>query len=87
MKGYTAQVTPALYLKLYEVFGLTTTTCWPFYFEKKPQLILERLAIYLYKIYKTGDLCAKMSPNMKPIAIVNYNKRVRDLFRKMLGKN
>ena len=87
MKGYSAQVTPALYLKLYEVFGFATVTCWPFHFEKKPQLILERLAGYLYKKYRSADLCAKMSPKMKPIQIVNYNKQVRAIFRKMLEKN
>jgi hypothetical protein len=87
MKGYSAQVTPALYLKLYEVFGFATVTCWPFHFEKKPRLIMERLVTYLYNKYRSSDLSRKMSPKMKPIQIVNYNKQVRAIFRKMLEKN
>lgn len=84
MKGYKAHVTPNLYLKLYEIFGFSKVTCWPFHFEKKPQVILECLSTYLYKKYKLNDLCSKMSPNMKPIQIINYNKQMRKIFQNIL---
>ena len=87
MNGYTAQVSPALYLKIYEIFFISITGCWPFYYDRAPLRIINKLSKYLYKNYGDGYLSKKMSPNMKMPQFVNYNKEVREVFQKLLEKN
>lgn len=86
-QGSSASVTSAVYLKLSEVFTFSTASCWPFYFDKSPATILDKVAGYLYKKYRSDTLCAKMSPNMKPIQFTNYNGQVTKVFKAMVGKN
>ena len=91
MKGSSAKVTPAMYFKLYEIFGLNTgaslVSCWPFCANTTILNTLNKLSGHLYKTYRFDDLCSKMAPDMKPIQLVDYNTIVKNVFRGIFRKN
>ena len=85
-KGSTMMITPPMYLKLYSVFGYTLITWLPFRLNDRPLNVLKTLSGYLYRKYRMWPLCTKMSPNMKPIQLVDYNRIMRLEFKKTIGK-
>jgi len=88
MKGSSAKVTPALYFKVNEVFGLATSifSCWPFCRNTTILNTMNKLSGHLYTKYRFSDLCSKMSPAMKPIRLVDYNTTVKNAYREMFTK-
>ena len=89
MKGSSAKVTPAIYLKLNEIFdiGNARISCWPFCRNTTILKTLTKLSGHLYMKYRFSDLCSKMSPGMKPIHLVDYNTSVKNVFRGVFGKS
>jgi len=83
-KGSAAPVKPSIYLKLYEVFQIPVYSCWPYFLNDTVLNLTQTLARSLYTTYKNGSICLKMSPNMKPIYLVDYNSKIKKEFAIML---
>jgi hypothetical protein len=84
-KGSDAEVPYDLYYKLKKMFNMNT-----FYLnftQRQPKTVLyvlNKIANHLYSKYKNMSICQKMSPNMKPVIFTNYNKIVKEEFKKLL---
>jgi hypothetical protein len=83
-KGSSASIPPSMYLKFYEAFQIPIYSCWPYFLNDTVLNLTQTLARTLYNTYKTGSICLKMSPNMKPVELVDYNSRVKKEFAKAL---
>lgn len=87
-KGSKTKIPHSFYSELYKVFGIKQDSWifykWPF-FMKAPMLhVANRLASDLYKMYSKDSISAKMSPDMKPVVLVDYNSIVKSEFKKLL---
>lgn len=87
-KGSEAKVDYALYCKIKYIFDINYTYCWgPLVESKKDRTVisvLNEIKNHLYKIYKEFSICKKMSPNMKQINFVDYNKEIKEEYKKLL---
>jgi hypothetical protein len=85
-QGSCAGVKNEFYTELYRVFSIPEDT-WIFYRYlkmKAPMLyVANRLASHLYK--SRGDVSNKLSPDMKPVVMVDYNSKVKREFRGLLS--
>jgi hypothetical protein len=71
--GSHLSIFPMVYNEVFSVFGMSSVTCLPFQYNKSPIQILQMIADDLYGRYKMGPVCTKLSPNMKPVNVVDYN--------------
>lgn len=89
-KGSDATVNYNLYCKLKYIFDINYINCWDMFFESKKDRtlisVLNELKNNLYDNYKDFSICKKMSPNMKKINFIDYNKKVKDEYKKLLKK-
>jgi hypothetical protein len=76
-KGSVTKITPAVRSKLYSVFGLDNWWC-PF--NSSVIDISNSIAASLYKRYKDKSVCSKLSPNMNPVVLINYNAEIKTKF-------
>ena len=76
-KGSVTKITPAVRRKLYSVFGLDN---WWSPFNSNVIDISNLIASSLYKKYKRESVCLKLSPNMKPVILVDYNAEIKSKF-------
>ncbi len=83
-KGSLSKIKPTIRAKLFSVFGMKNNwfTWWPF--NMSILSVATAISSSLYTAYKDGDLCAKMSPNMNPVILVDYNGEVKREFSKMV---
>lgn len=79
-KGSAAPMLPDIQMKFYEVFQIPVYSCWPYYFNETALNLTRTLARSLYNRCKNKSICLKMSPNMKPIHLVDYNSIVKKEF-------
>ena len=79
MKGSNVKVRADFYLKLYMIFGMPLATCLPVYRNKSVLYVLNKISDSLYQANQSGSLCIKMSPGMRPIQLVDYNKIVKGI--------
>jgi len=91
MQGSDAKISDAMFTRLCEVFGvLEVKTCWRslmsgWYFTQKGHMksVAKKLSDHLYANYKSAPICLKISPNMKPIKIIDYNSIIKMEYKKM----
>ena len=87
--GSKAKVNSNLYNKLKEMFEISEC-CFSELFscnkERKVLDVIKMISKKLYNTYKDCSLCFKMSPNMKKIKFINYNKIIRDKYKNLLQK-
>ena len=84
MKGSSTKVTSEMFSLIYSVFGVKEVkSCWwPFEITRPIKRVADILSEHLYAKYSKGPLCTKMSPNMKPICIVDYNSAIKLEYKK-----
>lgn len=76
--GSDAEVKPEFYKRLYRIFGINDCSWWwPFSYNQTVATVTNKIATHLYTNYKSGSVCKKMSPNMRPISLINYNSIVK----------
>ena len=80
-KGSVTKITPAVRSKLYSVFGLTN---WWSPFNYSVIDISNSIAASLYKRYKDNSVCTKLSPNMKPVILIDYNTEIKTKFADLI---
>ena len=89
--GSEAKVNYALYMRLKLLLDINYTSCCGWMFESKRDRtvieVIEEIKEYLYKTYKNFSICEKMSPDMKPFKFVDYNKIIKNEFKKLLKIN
>jgi hypothetical protein len=86
-KGSSSKIVYNFYSHLYRVFGIQQDS-WIFYSRflkmKAPMLyVANRLAAKLYEKYSTDSVCKKMSHDMKPVVLVDYNSLIKKLYKKL----
>jgi hypothetical protein len=84
-KGSDFRIPPKIYNAIYEKFGMDNCLWTLFGITQTPLHILRRITNMLYHTYKNAPLCKKMSPNMKAISIVDYNSKIKEMFKKDLA--
>jgi hypothetical protein len=81
-------VSDELYLKIREICGMPekNNCCFECLKNKRERTIMEvivKISDFLYEKYKNdSSVVTKMSPDMKKIVWVNYNKIVREFYEK-----
>jgi hypothetical protein len=86
--GSNASMKPEFYNLLFSIFGIQT--CWPWlnlFFplkDKSVVSVMNTLSTDLYKYERNGDVSKKLSPNMKPICLVDYNRKIKMTFKKIM---
>jgi hypothetical protein len=87
-KGSEAKVNYALYCKMKYIFDINHIYCWGPLFESKKDrtvmAVLNEIKNHLYENYKEFSICKKMSPNMKQINFIDYNKEIKEEYKKLL---
>jgi hypothetical protein len=87
-KGSEAKVNYLLYCKLKYIFDINYINCWDFFFESKKDRtlisVLNEIKNNLYDNYKDFSICKKMSPDMKKINFIDYNKEIKEEYKKLL---
>ena len=62
--------------------------CWGPLFESKKDRtvisVLNEIKNHLYENYKDFSICKKMSPDMKSINFIDYNKEMKEEYKKLL---
>lgn len=87
--GSKATVPYGLFTKLKEMFEISECCLTELFSFNKPRKILSTIKMIskkLYETYKDCSLCTKMSPNMKKVKFINYNKLVRQEYNRVLQK-
>ena len=85
--GSDTIVSEELYLKIREICGMPEKNkcCFECLKNKRERTIIEvivKISDYLYEKYKNdSSVITKMSPDMKRIVWVNYNKIVREFYK------
>jgi hypothetical protein len=86
-QGSEAMVSNDLYLKLREIFGMdanmNTFCCFSLFRKNKERTIMNvitKISNFLYDKYKDDTIVCKMSPCMKKIAWVDYNKIIKEKY-------
>lgn len=87
--GSNALVSNELYDKIKEIYNIPTTFCEYFSCcinnkDKDILTVIKTLSNHLYDKYNNDTIVKKMSPNMKKIKFVDYNKIIKDQFKKNL---
>jgi hypothetical protein len=85
--GSNTTVPYELYLRLKLLFDIDNG-CIPWCKSRQPRNILyviTKIANHLYKNYKDFSVCQKMSPNMKNIVFIDYNKIIKNNHQKQLN--
>jgi len=86
--GSNAMVSHELNDLVKTVFDTFTPNIFHFLQNKKPRTVLHflnKLGGKLYKMYHDFSICAKLSPNMKPIIFVDYNNKIKEEFKKSIN--
>ena len=86
--GSTVMVPPKLSDKINYIFETLTPVMFSFLRHKKPRSILHfmnKISNKLRHTYKDFSICKKMSPNMRDIQFVDYNSKIKEEFRNILG--
>jgi hypothetical protein len=84
-KGSNFRIPPKIYNEIYEKFGIHNCLFSLFGMPQTPVHVLNKISNSLYYTYKNSPMCKKMSPNMKPISIVDYNSKIKEMFKKDLA--
>jgi hypothetical protein len=85
-KGSISKIKSVVRAKLFSVFDVKNywfPTYW-YPFNMSILSVANTISSSLYTAYKDGDVCAKMSPNMNPVILVDYNGEVKREFSKMV---
>ena len=86
-KGSDMKMSDKMIRRISEIFdigGLDRRYClWPFSQSRKMKHVAKLLSSGLYTKYSKGPLSMKMSPNMKPIKIVDYNSIIKAEYKKL----
>jgi hypothetical protein len=86
-KGSSTKIVYDLYSRLYKVFGIEDP-CFLYnrFLKTKASMlhVANTLAEQLYKKYSKDTICKKMSPDMKPIILVDYNSQIKKEFKKLI---
>jgi hypothetical protein len=85
-KGSDFRISPREYNEIYNIFGLHNCLWTVFNMNQTPLHILRRITNCLYHAHRNSPLCKKMSPDMKGISIVDYNSKIKEMFKKDLKK-
>jgi hypothetical protein len=86
-KGSRAGVKHEYYTELYRVFSIPEDTCIFYkYLKMKASMlhVANRLASHLYDNSR-GEVSNKLSPDMKPVVMVDYNSKVKREFRGLMN--
>jgi hypothetical protein len=87
-KGSAFNIKPVVYNEIYAIFNMYDCLWTLFGISQSPLHILRRITNHLYHNHRDSPLCKKMSPNMKGISIVDYNYKIKELFKKdLIGNN
>ena len=88
-KGSDTKVSDAMVRRISEIFdtgSLQLSSClWPFRQSRKMKHVAKLLSSRLYTKYSKGSISMKMSPNMKPIKIVDYNSIIKAEYKKLFS--
>lgn len=88
-QGSDAVVSNELYLCLREIFGMDADVgcCCPSFFslfrknkDRTVMKVITKISGFLYEKYKDDTIVCKMSPSMKKIVWVDYNKIIREKY-------
>lgn len=88
--GSDAKVNYFFYLRLRQLLDIDYIGCCWIFESKRDRTVLEvlnELAEHLYNNYKDFSICEKMSPDMKSIKFVDYNRKIKNEFKKLLKIN
>jgi hypothetical protein len=86
-RGSSTKIVYNFYSRLYQVFGIEDPCFLYNQFLKTKATMLHvanTLASGLYKKYSKDTICKKMSPEMKPIILVDYNSIIKKEFKKLI---
>ena len=86
-KGSSTKIVYDFYSRLYKVFGIEDPCFLYNRFLKTRATMLHvanKLAAGLYKKYSSDTVCKKMSPDMKPVILVDYNSLIKKEFKKLV---
>jgi hypothetical protein len=72
-KGSSCVISKNMINKICDIFNVEITSSNIFG-------VLQELADYLYNKHFEDEICKKMSPNMEPIKLINYNQIVKNKF-------
>ena len=85
--GSEAKVNKKLYKKIKKIFQIPTNFCEYISCcnnnEEDIINVLQNITNYLYNKYKKDKVVMKMSPNMKEINIIDYNKIIKNEYKKL----
>jgi hypothetical protein len=86
-RGSSTKIVYDFYSQLYKVFGIQDP-CFLYnkFLRMKASMlhVANILASELYKKYSTDTICKKMSPNMKPVILTDYNSLIKKEFKKLI---
>jgi hypothetical protein len=86
-KGSATKIVYDFYSRLYSVFGIEDP-CFLYnrFLKTKASMlhVANTLATGLYKKYSKGSICKKMSPEMKPVVLIDYNSLIKKEFKKLV---
>ena len=86
-RGSSTKIVYNFYSRLYEVFGIEDPCFLYNRFLKTKATMLHvanTLAAGLYKKYSKDKICKKMSPEMKPVILIDYNSIIKKEFKKLI---
>jgi hypothetical protein len=86
-RGSATKIVYDFYSRLYTVFGIEDP-CFLYnrFLKTKASMlhVANTLAGGLYKKYSKGSICKKMSPEMKPVVLIDYNSLIKKEFKKLI---
>jgi hypothetical protein len=86
-RGSATKIVYDFYSRLYTVFGIEDP-CFLYnrFLKTKASMlhVANTLATGLYKNYSKGSICKKMSPEMKPVVLIDYNSLIKKEFKKLV---
>ena len=86
-RGSSTKIVYEFYSRLYELFGINDP-CFLYnrFLKTKASMlhVANTLAAGLYKKYSKDTICKKMSPDMKPVVLVDYNSLIKKEFKKLV---
>jgi hypothetical protein len=86
-RGSATKIVYDFYSRLYEVFGINDP-CFLYnrFLKTKASMlhVANTLAAGLYKKYSKDTICKKMSPDMKPVVLIDYNSIIKKEFKKLI---
>jgi hypothetical protein len=86
-RGSVTKIVYDFYSRLYTVFGIENSCFLYNRFLKTKATMLyvaNELARGLYKKYSSDTICKKMSPEMKPVVLIDYNSIIKKEFKKLV---